>query len=211
MLSMAFSSAGGRPYGTDVMAKVAFSSVVAGTSGIYIKSFKLDSGNTLLLVHGASLHAVVVDSSGFGTPALIRATMSAAGEDATVSVAALHNGADDVLIASCPAGSTALQTMVLQISGAGLTPNSPTSTTLGSAAARIVDLLPVGTLGTGFVLATMISTTSLAVYGVLISGGTSVSVSGSPNATTTTGSWGARCRCPVPTISSRWRRPAAPC
>jgi hypothetical protein len=185
-------SAGGRPYGTDVMAKVAFSSVVAGTSGIYIKSFKLDSGNTLLLVHGASLHAVVVDSSGnFGTSTLIRATMSAAGEDATVAVAALHNGADDVLIASCPAGTTALQSMVLQISGTGLTPNSPTPTTLGSAAARIVDLLPVGVLGTGFVLATMISTTSLAVFGMLITGGTSVSVSSSPNTTTTTGSWGA--------------------
>jgi hypothetical protein len=185
-------SSGGRAYGSDVMAKAAFSSVVAGTSGIYVKSFKLDSGNALLLVHGASLHAVVVDINGdFGTPLLIRATMSAAGEDATVAVAALHNGNDDVLIASCPAGTTALQTMVLQISGVGLTPNTVTSTTLASAAARIVDLLPVGLLGTGYVLGTMVSTTSLAVYGIVLTGGTSVGVSASPNSTTTTASWGA--------------------
>src|ERR1700741_524546 len=87
---------GMRAYGSEAMAKVVFASAVAGTSGVYVKSLALVSSGpyTLLLLHGASLHAVIYDASAgqFGTPLLIRASMSAAGEDGSVMATPMLDG-----------------------------------------------------------------------------------------------------------------------
>lgn len=186
-------ASGTRAYGSDVLAKVTFSTTVGGTAGIFTKALTIDADRTLLLVHGASLHAVIYSASAaaFGTPLLVRATMSAAGDDTSVVAVSLADGTDNVLIASCPASTTGLQVVVLQISGTSMILGTVFSTTLASAAVRLIDLIPVGTLATAFALATMVTTTTINSFAINIASSTTVTISAAPIATTTSGSWAA--------------------
>lgn len=176
------------PHGTEAFGQVAFSSIVAGTGGIWTKVFDLGSGYTLLLVHGASLHAVIYDTTAkvFGSPVLLRSGLSTAGGADTV--AAIAMGAGGVLVVSCPDNGTAMQSVVLTNTGTTVNPGTMVPTTLTVAAVRIVDLIAVGITGENFAVGFMNSTTTLRTLGMYSAGGSSAVAVGAESTATTTSS-----------------------
>ncbi|MGO4380379.1 hypothetical protein AB4Z19_19040 [Pseudoduganella sp. RAF19] len=170
------------PIGSPALGKVSLASVVNGSGGTWTKVVQLDVTRALLLIYGVSLHAVIFDASTgtFGTPVLLRATLSTTGVDATV--AGLLIGTNQVLVTSAQDGTTALQTVVLSISGSAITPGTVVSTTLAATLTRIVDFV---TVGSTYVLAYAVSTTALRTLVITVSGTTPTV--GAEIAATTTG------------------------
>jgi len=165
-----------RPYGTVMMDKVTFSSAVAGTGGLYTKSLLLTGSTQLVLVHGASLHAVLYDPANFPatlqSPAQIRTGLVAAGDDGSVYACMVNDGSNDVIVASV--NGTALQVVRLTIAASTITLGTPLSITLGTAWTKIQDMVPAG-LGSGrFMITGLTSATSCVSYGLEISGATLV-------------------------------------
>ncbi|NRR28896.1 hypothetical protein HSX11_01740 [Oxalobacteraceae bacterium] len=174
------------PHGTEAFGQVGFSSIVAGTGGIWTKALDLGSGYVLLLVHGASLHAVIYDTTAkvFGSPALVRSGLSTAGGADTVAAYAMYAGG--ILVVSCPDNGTAMQSVVITNTGTTVNLGTMVPTTLTVAAVRIVDLIPVGTTGENFAVGFMNSTTTLRTLALYSAGGSSVvSVGAEATATTT--------------------------
>lgn len=182
-------------YGSDAKQQITFSSIVAGTGGVWTKAIALPSGNTVVLVYGASLHAVVFDSSGnFSAPLLIRAGLSTIGGEATVTAVAVNDITDNVLVASCPDGGTALQTVILTVSSLSLGLGTMVATTLGTAAVRLVDLRPINSSAVGnrsFILSALGSTTTMQNYGIVIVSAATTMTVGAVRTDTTTASFAA--------------------
>lgn len=102
-----------------------------GTSGTFGQSVTLTATTELLLIYGdSSLHAVVWDNTAktFGSPVLVR-TANLSSQNRVTAIAISSTA---VLVCSLPSG-TALQTVVLSVSGSTITVNTPVSTTLAAA------------------------------------------------------------------------------
>lgn len=183
-----------RFYGVDVLQSVTFASVVAGTAGVWTRAVQLPSGNALVLVHGASLHAVVIDgTTGIaGTPALIRAGLSTAGSEITVR-ASVAGFTDIVTVASCPEAGTTLQIVTLKMTGTAISLGNVVPITLGSALGRVADLRSIYVSGGGdprLVLSLILGTTTLATYGIIVTAGTNTTAVGAVLTVTTASSFG---------------------
>ena len=163
-----------RSYGSVLMASCTFSSAVAGTSGLFTKAVYLPSGDVLLLVHGANLHAVVysVAAGTLGTPVQVRAGLVAAGDDFSVAACLANNGSDDVVVTSI--NGTAMQNVLLTVSGGVITVNAVLSTTLGSAWIKVLEVQAAGSLSNRFAILGLVSTTSSQMYGMELTGTTLV-------------------------------------
>jgi hypothetical protein len=172
-----------------------FSSVVAGTAGVWTKAIVLPiSGNTLVLVHGASIHAVIYNEVlGWGTPLLVRSGLSTAGAEGTVMAVALNDGTDNVIVASCPENGTALQSIIVASSGLVLTLGTLATATLGTAAVRLLDFRKVpNSLGNiSLILSALGSTTTLQNYGIVVVPTATSMTIGAVRTDTTTASFGA--------------------
>jgi len=110
----------------------------------------LDATKELMLIYGASsLQAVVWDSSSstFGTTVLVRSGTFTN----MVSVAAVLLSSTSVLVSSLPQG-TALETVVLSISGSSITVNTAVATTLGATSNLILANTRFVTCGTSYIL-----------------------------------------------------------
>jgi len=155
------------PIGALAQSKITLASACGGTGGTWTKNITLDSTRTLILIYGTSLHAVVYNSSSFtfGAPVLLRTVLSTTGVDATV--AAVLVAANSVLVHSVQDSTTALQSVVLSISGTTITPGTMVPTTLATAVTRIADLI---TVGTAFVLGLMNGTTAISTIVTTVSG-----------------------------------------
>lgn len=116
---------------TDVSkydASIATSSSL-GTAFYISLAVQLTATTEMLLIAGdASLHAVVWDNSAktFGTPVLVR-TASFAND---TNIAAIGVSSTSVLVCSCVTATTALETVVLSVSGSTITVNTAVATTL---------------------------------------------------------------------------------
>lgn len=184
-------------YGSDVKTQVTFSSIVSGTGGVWTKAVGLPSGATAVLVHGASLHVVVFDANGnASTPLLIRSGLSTAGGEGTVMVIPVNDdtGSDNILVASCPDGGTALQTVIVTISGLSLALGTMVATTLGTAAVRLVDLRSIISsvpANRTFLVTALGAATTLQHYGIVIVSSATTMTVGAVRTDTTTASFGA--------------------
>jgi hypothetical protein len=184
-------------YGSDGKAQVTFSSVVAGTGGMWTKAVVLPSGNTAVFVYGASLHVVVFDNVGnYSTPLLIRSGLSTLGGEATVMIAPVRDdtGSDNVLVVSCPDNGTAMQSIIVTISGLTLGLGTLVATTLVTAAVRLLELRPITNsipANRSFVVCALGSTTTFQNYGIVIVSSASTLTIGAVRNDTTTASVGA--------------------
>jgi hypothetical protein len=124
------------PYKNDIVysdAAVTFSSAISSTTTstgyLGVVCVQITATTELVLIWGnASCHAVVWDNTTktFGTPALVRTAVFATAQD----VAGTLISSTSVLVNTLPGSGTALQTVVLSISGSTITVNTPVSTTL---------------------------------------------------------------------------------
>ena len=121
---------------TNYDSTVTFSSALtsaANWSSFYgVISVQLTATTELLLIWGsASCHAVVWDNTArtFGTPALVRTATFTSSQD----IAAIAISSTSVLVNTLLGGGTALQTVVLSISGTTITVNTAVATTLAIA------------------------------------------------------------------------------
>jgi hypothetical protein len=117
---------------------------VAGSAGAFLRTLALDADRTLFLIHGISLHAVVYNSvtNEWGGLTLIRSAWGGTG--AMDNVVGLLIDVDTVLVASCPENSTALQMVVLTMSGISVAPGAAQTTAAGAASARLLEIIAVG-------------------------------------------------------------------
>ncbi|WP_343728527.1 hypothetical protein [Duganella sp.] len=117
---------------------------ISGSAGAFVRVVTLDATRTMFIVHGTSMHAVVYDASTntWGSLTLIRSAWGGTG--AIDNVMALMIATDTVLVASCPENSTALQMVVLSISGTAITPGTAQTSAAGAASARLLDLIAAG-------------------------------------------------------------------
>lgn len=102
-----------------------------GASIADVRSVQLTSSTELVLFLGASsLHGAVWDNTNktFGSPALIRTATFASTDMAAVGVSS-----SSVLLATLPAGGTALEAVVLSVTGTTITVNSASTSTLAQA------------------------------------------------------------------------------
>jgi hypothetical protein len=180
------------PIGANQIKQVSFSGIAAGTLGLWTKSIRLASGVQIILVHGATLHAVAYDGLGeYGGTLLIRAALSTTGSDGTVAAVPVNDGTDNILITSVPDGGTTLQTVVLASSASGLSLGTPVPTTV-SAVSRIVELRQVADAGGALIYALGLMNSAgnaLMTYGISvpIASATGVAVGAVRNDVTTGG------------------------
>jgi hypothetical protein len=151
------------PVGKPIRLRATASARVAGSAGTFVRAIKLDDFRTMLLIYGTSLHAIIhywepatdigsnIDgSSYFGPLTLIRSAWGGTGSMDNVVALALDN--HQVLVASCPENSTALQMVVLSNTESdpgdpywlNITPGTAQTTAMGAASARLLEIIPVG-------------------------------------------------------------------
>jgi len=162
-ITIAASSGGGStPIGTDLAATdytLTMPTALSTTlSAPVMHSVNLDGTKQLMLIGGASsLQAVVYDGSAFGTMVLVRS-----GNFTPVSnFAAITISSTDVLVSSLVAGTTALETVVLSISGTTITVNTAVATTLAANSTLITANTRFVACGSSYVLNYFDSTTNL--------------------------------------------------
>jgi hypothetical protein len=118
---------------------------------IWMQAVSLDGTSELMILGGnSSAHAVVWNSSTntFGTPVLVR----------TASLASCNNialakvSSTSVLMCSLPTGDTALETVVLTVSGSTITVNTAVATTLAATSTLITANTRLVTVGSSYVL-----------------------------------------------------------
>lgn len=168
------------PIGIDITAtdySLTLASAISAGAGatIRLQAVALDATKELLILHStASAHAVVWDSSTntFGTPALVRT--ASLGIIQTVALAAISSSS--VLVCTLATTTTALETVVLSISGTTITVNTPLATTLAANSA----LIPAGTrlvaVGASYVLNYYTTTDSLPKFRAITVSGVTPSI-----------------------------------
>ena len=122
-----------------------------GASAIYSQSVSLDGTSELLIIYGtASAHAVVYNTSTstFGTPTIVR-TANLGCSVRPVALAKISSTA--VLICSLPS-ATALETVVLTVSGSTITVGTALATTLAANSVLITPNTRLVTVGSSYVL-----------------------------------------------------------
>jgi hypothetical protein len=139
-ITIAASSGGSStPIGTDLAFTdytLTLPTALASTlSNPVMQAVNLDGTKELMLIGGASsLQAVVWDGSAFGTTVLVRS--GAFSTTSTYAVIAISSTA--VLVSSLVANSSALETVVLSISGTTITVNTAVATTLVVASNNLI-------------------------------------------------------------------------
>lgn len=130
--------------------EITFASALGSSPGL-ICAVSLDEHRELLVLAGTTaMWGVVFDgnTAAFGTPVLIRSGWSASG---TAPYArGLKTATDQVLLVSAP-NSTALQAVVLTITGAAISVGAAASATAAGSVAFVDDL--IGVVGQGWVVA----------------------------------------------------------
>jgi len=168
------------PIGTDlsyVDYSLTTSSAInsAVSANIYMQSLSLDGTSELMIIYStSSAHAVVWNSSTntFGTPILVR----------TASFAAINNialakiSSTAVLVCSLANTSTALQTVVLTVSGSTITVGTALSTTLGANSSLITPNTRLVTVGSSYVLNYFTTADSLPKFRAITVSGTTPSI-----------------------------------
>ena len=120
-------------------------------SGLFIsgKNIALTSTSELILFSTSNgVMAVVFDSvaNAFGAVVLVRASVNNAG------IGAVKISSTEVLVSTLVAAATALETVVLSVSGTTITVNTPLATTLGAAATFLTKADTLIQVGSSYVL-----------------------------------------------------------
>lgn len=148
----------------------AISSTVAAT--IRMQAVSLDGTSELMIIYStASAHAVVWNSSTntFGTPILVRTFVATAAN----SIALAKVSSTSVLVCSLVPTDTALETVVLTISGSTITVGTAVATTLADPSAFIVPNTRLVTVGSSYILNYYTTTDSLPKFrAITVSGST---------------------------------------
>ena len=148
------SPAGSGPIGTD-LSYVDYSlttSSALSTSYVWFQAVSLDGTSELFIIVGsASAHAVVWNSSTntFGTPILVR---TASFSNAINNFALAKISSTEVLVCSLVPNATALQTVVLTVSGSTITVGTAVATTLAAASSLVAPNTRLVTVGSSYVL-----------------------------------------------------------
>jgi len=137
-----------------------------------MQAVSLDGTSELMLFGGnASLHAVVYNTSTdtFGTPVLIRtADMSTRNRFALTAISSTS-----VLVCSLPTINTALETVVLTISGSTITVGTALATTLAASSSLVTPNTRLVTVGSSYVLNYFTTSNSLPKFrAITVSGST---------------------------------------
>lgn len=144
-------------------------------SSARMQSVSLDGISELMIIYGdTSAHAVVFNTSTntFGTPVLVRtATLTA-----TPTIALAKISSTSVLVCSLPSGDTALETVVLTISGSTVTVNTPLATFLAAGSDLITANTRLVTVGSSYVLNYATSSGGLQKFRAITVSGTTPSI-----------------------------------
>ena len=145
----------------------------AALAQIWSQSVSLDGTSELMIIHStSSAHAVVWNSSTntFGTPILVRTASFTA---AMNSIAIAKISTTQVLVSSLVVGGTALETVVLTVSGSTITVGTALATTLAAASTLIVPNTRLVTVGSSYVLNYFTTSNSLPKFrAITVSGST---------------------------------------
>lgn len=172
-----------QPIGTEALSDaITIGAAIGGSAGVFVQALVIDANRTLILFHGRGLYAIVYDSSTqtYGTPATVRTAISTNGAVGNVLALALPT-AGNFLITSINEGSTALQAVVLTISGSVVTVNTAAAGTLAATATRLFSLIAVGT---SYVLGYMAGATVARIRAMTVSG-TTVTIGAAEQSNTT--------------------------
>jgi hypothetical protein len=154
--AITITGSGSGAFGTD-LSYVNYSLTLASALGsaaastVYMQAVSLDGTSELMILYSdASAHAVVFNTSTntFGTPVLVRSLASQASH--TVAVNAISS--TSVLLCTLAVGGTALETVVLTVSGSTITVGTPVATTLSAGSSLIVPNTRLVTVGSSYVL-----------------------------------------------------------
>ena len=145
------------PFGTDLSFEdyslTTSTALTVGASATYFQAVSLDGTSELFIIYGtASAHAVVYNTSTstFGTPTIVR-TAGFANLMNNIAIAKISSTA--VLVSSLVAGgSTALETVVLTVSGSTITVGTALATTLAAASSLIAPNTRLVAVGSSYVL-----------------------------------------------------------
>ena len=146
-----------------------------GSSTIYMQSVSLDGTSELMILQGsASAHAVIWNSSTntFGTPVLVRTAYF----NAVQYIGLAKISSTSVLMCSLPSGSTALETVVLTISGSTITVNTALATTLAATSNLITPNTRLVTVGSSYVLNYLTTSDQLPKFRAITVSGTTPSI-----------------------------------
>ena len=152
-ITIAASGGSNTPIGTDLAATdytLTMPTALASTiSTPVMQAVNLDGTKQLMLIGGnSSLQAVVWDGSAFGTMVLVRSgNFFATSYSAVVAISSTS-----VLVSSLTGSSTALETVVLSISGTTITVNTAVATTLATSSSLILANTRFVTCGSSYVL-----------------------------------------------------------
>lgn len=151
----------------------ALGSAVAST--VYMQAVSLDGTSELMIVHGdASAHAVVWNTSTntFGTPVLVRT--ASLGNIASIALAKISS--TSVLVCSLTGSATALETVVLTVSGNTVTVNTALATTLAASSTLITPNTRLVAVGSSYVLNYQTVSDSLPKFRAITVSGTTPSI-----------------------------------
>jgi hypothetical protein len=149
----ALSGGGTTPIGTDLAATdytLTMPTALASTAATpAMQAVSLDGTKELMLVYSSSsLQAVVWDGSAFGTMVLVRS----GNFGSVTNIAAVAISSTSVLVSSLASSATALETVVLSITGTTITVNTAVATTLAAASSLINANTRFVTCGSSYVL-----------------------------------------------------------
>ena len=176
---ISIASTGGGNFGADITYTDYFlttsTALTSTSSGFSMQSVSLDGTSELMILHGSSsTHAVVWNSSTntFGTPVLVRtATLTSR---ATIALAKISS--TSVLVCSLPSTDTALETVVLTISGSAVTVGTALATTLAATCTMVTANTRLVTVGSSYVLNYYTTADNLPKFRAITVSGTTPSI-----------------------------------
>jgi hypothetical protein len=149
--------------------------LTATPTTVHMQSVSLDGTSELMILHGSSsAHAVVWNSSTntFGTPVLVRTA-----NFATIGTLGLAKiSSTSVLMCSLPSSGTALETVVLTVSGSTVTVNTALATTLAATSDLITANTRLVTVGSSYVLNYTTNSDALPKFRAITVSGTTPSI-----------------------------------
>jgi hypothetical protein len=152
--SITISSSGSGAFGTDlsfVDYSLTLASAIGGPGVVRMQAVSLDGTSELMILQGtSSAHAVIWNSSTntFGTPVLVRT----AALSTVQNIALAKVSSTSVLVCSLVSTATALETVVLTVSGSTITVNTAVATTLSANSTFIATNTRLVTVGSSYVL-----------------------------------------------------------
>jgi hypothetical protein len=149
--------------------------LTATPTTVLMQSVSLDGTSELMILHGSSsAHAVVWNSSTntFGTPVLVRTADFS--DQAYIAITKISSTA--VLMCSVPSSGTALETVVLTVSGSTVTVNTALATTLAAASSFTPTNTRLVAVGSSYVLSFIESSGFLPRFRAITVSGTTPSI-----------------------------------